>query len=405
LKNKDLREIGQLVGLPITGKLNQDGDMSGLQTGDRMVFLEGLSRNICKDLRELWEDDDEGVQWSILDLFNKTLQKYKEDRGLYDFTDMLTRYLSDCGSVDVEVAIIDEAQDLTPLQWRVVEHAFRNVKRMYLAGDDDQAIYAWSGADIRHFLSIRHDQQTVLPVSYRLPQSIFKYASTLSGMISARYKKQWSPTKKAGTIEFHNSLDYIELDEKSWMLLARNIMFLKHFERVCMEQGFIYNFKGKPSVDKSDITAIEQYEALRNGKTFRGQEIPLVADRLMRRRPLLSDKVYGIKDLVENPRIWHDELVGIPLRRREYYLAVRRRGRKLLEAPKIHIDTIHGVKGGEADNVVVLSDVTSKVFRSMAQSIDNEARVFYVGVTRAKEKLHIVLPQTSLYFDLGRYQI
>ena len=45
--------------------------------------------------------------------------------------------------------MVDEAQDLTPLQWDMVVKIAKNVDRVYIAGDDDQAIYEWNGADVR----------------------------------------------------------------------------------------------------------------------------------------------------------------------------------------------------------------------------------------------------------------
>ncbi len=61
--------------------------------------------------------------------------------------------------------------------------------------------------------------------------------------------------------------------------------------------------------------------------------------------------------------------------------------------PKINISTIHGAKGGEADNVMLLTDLSRKSQEAMERDSDDECRVFYVGATRAKENLHIIQPQ------------
>ena len=50
--------------------------------------------------------------------------------------------------------IIDEAQDLVPLQWRMVKEVLvPNSKEVFYAGDDDQAIYGWMGVNVRRFLN------------------------------------------------------------------------------------------------------------------------------------------------------------------------------------------------------------------------------------------------------------
>ena len=56
--------------------------------------------------------------------------------------------------------------------------------------------------------------------------------------------------------------------------------------------------------------------------------------------------------------------------------------------PRIRLSTIHRVKGGECDNVVVLLD-SSRGCQTLG-SEDAEIRTFYVGFTRAKENLHII---------------
>ena len=51
-----------------------------------------------------------------------------------------------------DVVFIDEAQDLSPIQWMMYDILKANTKDIYLAGDDDQAIYAWAGADVDRFI-------------------------------------------------------------------------------------------------------------------------------------------------------------------------------------------------------------------------------------------------------------
>ena len=58
---------------------------------------------------------------------------------------------------------------------------------------------------------------------------------------------------------------------------------------------------------------------------------------------------------------------------------------KILERqPRIKLSTIHGSKGGEADNVMLLTDLTRKADEEYWRQRDQERRVFYVGMTRAR---------------------
>ena len=62
------------------------------------------------------------------------------------------------------------------------------------------------------------------------------------------------------------------------------------------------------------------------------------------------------------------------------------------------MSTIHGAKGGEADNVMLLTDLPRKADEAYFANADDERRVFYVGMTRAKKALHIVHSQSDREF-------
>jgi superfamily I DNA/RNA helicase len=79
---------------------------------------------------------------------------------------------------------------------------------------------------------------------------------------------------------------------------------------------------------------------------------------------------------------------------------LRRRGEKLLGPARIKISTVHGVKGGQADNVLLLTDISLSAYNSMVNDADDETRVFYVGMTRARENLFLMTPQSNLYFEI-----
>ena len=102
---------------------------------------------------------------------------------------------------------------------------------------------------------------------------------------------------------------------------------------------------------------------------------------------------------VDFSQIWHKS-INMRAELREYYIAALRRGEKLSSEPRITINTIHSVKGGECDNVVILSDISPRTYDEMEKDYDNECRVFYVGVTRAKQNLYIVEPYQDFRFEL-----
>ena len=81
---------------------------------------------------------------------------YKSTFGLMDFTDLIIRFANEADHLmpPLKICFLDEAQDLSPLQWDIAHKLDEKSERMYVAGDDDQAIYRWAGADVNHFINL-----------------------------------------------------------------------------------------------------------------------------------------------------------------------------------------------------------------------------------------------------------
>ena len=79
---------------------------------------------------------------------------FKKSKNLLDFTDMLDIFIKEETIPQLDIIFVDEAQDLTTKQWKVIERINEYCKFRYIAGDDDQAIYRWAGADVKRFLNI-----------------------------------------------------------------------------------------------------------------------------------------------------------------------------------------------------------------------------------------------------------
>ena len=97
--------------------------------------------------------------------------------------------------------------------------------------------------------------------------------------------------------------------------------------------------------------------------------------------------------LADETMIWSKAMDRLPETDRAYITALLRRGEKFNGTPRITLSTIHGAKGGEADNVVLFTDLSYAATREMTHNPDDMHRVFYVGVTRTKDKLFIVEPE------------
>lgn len=79
-------------------------------------------------------------------------------------------------------------------------------------------------------------------------------------------------------------------------------------------------------------------------------------------------------------------------------LKALRRGEKLTSDPRVKLSTIHGSKGGEATHVVLVTDMAARTYREYENNPEDEARVWYVASTRAKERLSIVAPSSKMHY-------
>ena len=144
--------------------------------------------------------------------------------------------------------------------------------------------------------------------------------------------------------------------------------------------------KGR-SIDVGSIKAIYGFMSGNNIRIKRGfKKINEDDDVLLDMKTLQEH--YGL--LVGDDVIWHEAMDRIPDNDRAYIIAMLRRGERFNAEPRIKLSTIHGTKGGEAENVVVLTDLTRA---AQDQEDDELHRTFYVAVTRTLENLYIHEPE------------
>ena len=75
------------------------------------------------------------------------------------------------------------------------------------------------------------------------------------------------------------------------------------------------------------------------------------------------------------------------------------------EKARVRIRTIHGAKGDEAENVVIFPDMPRPAWKSAERDPDTEHRMWFVAVTRAKQKVYWLNPETEYYYKIGNRRI
>ena len=351
MDSRKYKEFGDFAGYNLSNiNLNYAEGISWRDNKDtRLVALEQLYRNNPKYCDKITDNFTDMIRYMT------EYTKYRREHDMLDFTDLLENYIKEDYVEDVDVVCLDEMQDSTPLQWRVVFNAFRNAEHIYIAGDDKQAIYQFAGASPDVLVNMKGNQH-ILDISYRVPSMILDFATSIASELSVRSNAYCRAIKQGGDIEYITGVDEIMYIPELWnknktvFMLARNNKFLSKYVEWCRDNGFPYMYKGEPVFTSDDKF---QYK-------------------------------YGMTDL------WtQDKLL--------FAQECDAKGR-FYDDPKINISTIHSVKGDEADVVILMGDISKIVAQQMDIDEDTEHRSFYVGVTRAKERLFIIEPQTKLYY-------
>ena len=103
---------------------------------------------------------------------------------------------------NVDMLIVDEAQDLSPLQIAVVEQWAERCSKVYVAGDDDQAIYQFQGGEPRWLLSLSRETEKVdvLRQSFRIPRRVHDIATAIISENRERVEKVYDSRDEAGFV-------------------------------------------------------------------------------------------------------------------------------------------------------------------------------------------------------------
>ena len=390
----------------------------GIEQGDEEFAVQAthpilneinIARVKHKDLRQHYNDSKMEIEWFHFEYVDRAYRHYKNTHGLLDFTDLLERVVDEPDRLPrLKSLIIDEAQDLSRLQWRVVEELAARAERTYLAGDDDQAVYTWAGADVDSFLTFDGNVH-ILDQSYRVPSKIHSLADRVVNRIRKRQPKVWKPRTEGGTIAYYNDFHHVDITSGEWLVLAAANYMLTDMHDWLKSQGLLFERHGQRSIPEAILVAVVGWERLR-----KGQEVPFPVVKTIYKyldskfvkhghkglKTASVDAMYTHESLTKDhglltDAIWHEALTKIGEDKRNYLIALLRRGVKLTGKVPIKLSTIHGAKGGEADNVLLISDLSTKFASEYENNPDDINRLLYVGITRAKQALHIVLPKNT----------
>ena len=384
-----------------------DNEHTGLFTTKsdllRIVQMAKL-RSITPEQQYNLKEHTQDITVKQLKQFVHDLNQYKKDYNLIDFTDMITEFVKADRSPRFDVVFIDEAQDLSQSQWGMAKSIWDKTEHTYLAGDDDQAIFRWAGADVDSFIT-QKGKIMQLTQSYRIPQVVHDIASKIVTRIQNRLPKEWRPKTQRGLLSYYDDFEQVNMKKGNWIVLARTRFMLNDLEDQLYSQGLYYENKFKTNKEQDLYKAITDWEDVRKGVDINFDQLTRIVSYMSSNHFEKQSLKYIDKDMLHNMsslnekrwlktnKVWYDAFDDAPQKKIRYIRRMRENGEKLNSKPRITLSTIHGVKGGEQDNVVLLTDLSRNTQKNYEQNPDDENRLFYVGATRTRNHLHIIRPK------------
>jgi DNA helicase-2/ATP-dependent DNA helicase PcrA len=275
-------------------------------------------------------------------------------------------------------------------------------ENIYLAGDDDQAIFAWAGADVNRFLN-EPAEEVVLPYSNRVPKNIQSLSNIIVSRIQTRKQKEYLPKKGSpGKVESIYNIDNLDLTQGQWLILTRTTYRSDEISKQLRQNNIYFKNRFGKSFNTRLYKSILNFNELCKGAAISLADAKDLRDYVSRSFKLKeSQALYRIEDLGYQPTdIWYNFFTKADQDECFYIRTMLSNGEKLSQPPRIEVSTIHAAKGGEADNVILILDNAKKIRDAVENSVeraDEEHRVWYVGATRAKENLYLLKPKKERY--------
>ena len=406
MQRSHYEDLGKKMGMMVDYH-EYDNEHTGLFTTKsdllRIVQLAKL-RGITPEQQFNLKEHTQDITTYQLKQFVHDLNQYKKDYNLIDFTDMITEFIKSDKSPKFDVVFIDEAQDLSQTQWTMAKSIWDKTNDTYIAGDDDQAIFRWAGADVDSFIA-QTGKIMQLTQSYRIPQVVHDIASKIVTRIQNRLPKEWRPKTQRGLLSYYDDFEQVNMKKGNWIVLARTRFMLNDLEDQLYSQGLYYENKFKTNKEQDLYKAITDWEDVRKGVNINFDQLTRIVSYMSSNHFEKQSLKYIDKDTLHNMsslnekrwlktnKVWYDAFDDAPQKKIRYIRRMRENGEKLNSKPRITLSTIHGVKGGEQDNVVLLTDLSRNTQKNYEQNPDDENRLFYVGATRTKNHLHIIRPK------------
>ncbi len=457
-----LRRHGEAIGLASDVDLCDEGRRQALLR-DLKLFWTGADGLTLADAISHWKNHGIPPQEAAATSVGE-MKKAAEGYGLYeqglaargwlDFDDLLLRLtaaleadeaLRRAVSGQILHLLVDEVQDVNPVQVRLTEMLSHAHANLWMVGDDDQSIYGFRAADLDFILAFeaQHPDAQVhrLTETYRAGEALVQVTQSLIANNQRRHDKPLIACGRPGRL-IANRLDS-DTEEAQWIagairsaldkgydpagiaVLTRTRALAEMIQPALLAQQVplvLRQVRGlwdisplRPLLEALRLAAAgkaspEQLRALGTGK--QGQALAVAVRDVQGKRwgQQVSDLIWAARKT--SPGKWSsdgtvihallDEVKAMAFDQRrpagpEGFFAAVETQKTLLAAagtgPAVTLSTIHSAKGLEWD-MVFIPGLEANRMPLANEDEEEERRIAYVGLTRARRLLTLSCVRT-----------
>ncbi|WP_407356035.1 UvrD-helicase domain-containing protein [Methanolobus sp. WCC5] len=345
---------------------------------------------------------------------------FKEEKGIIDFSDMIEHCIQKKITLDTPVLMVDEFQDLTGQQYELFKLWSNDCETVVIAGDPLQSLYGFWGGSPDYF-NEWNGKEVVLHNSHRLQADVWNLAKQI-----LKYERQYPPevTTKEGTKALRHithdmwpehqgsKLHLVRCNYQANAIAMRLAEAGKVFGGVCgwsESEMSLYNAIIKirtsaPLISTDVKTLLDNYAAKYFQYSGRKQDLIKYLETdykptLIEFNPLIKPDFYNILKS-DKPASYISNCGNLKLSKINNALKTHPKYITEDSLKECQLLTIHGAKGLEADTVYMHTAITPRIRKNIiipGEESQAEARVWYVGVTRAKENLYLVKDEGHNY--------
>jgi DNA helicase-2/ATP-dependent DNA helicase PcrA len=383
--------------------------------------------------RKAGRDAPAGLDAAMVTRLLATYDKVKRDRGVIDFEDVLLlmvgllvehRQVADAVREQYHHLVVDEFQDVSPLQHALLDQWLGGRDELCVVGDPNQTIYTFAGASPEFLTSFprRHPDATVVRLvrDYRSTPQVVALANRILARAPQRAAGvelvAMRPAGPACDLREHPD----ETAEADWV--ARRIAALVKDGVAASEIAVLFRTNGQSETYEQALTDAEVAYLLRGGERFFDRPEVREARLLLRgaARSADSDDLAATVRAVLSGNGWNEQpptgggatrerweslaalarlagdlAVTLPAMTLRDFVAELEERADAQHAPTVEgvtLASLHAAKGLEWDAVFIVGATDGMIpitYADTPEAIEEERRLLYVGVTRARQWLTI----------------